>query len=255
MTPIPRIRTFIYGSCVSRDTFEFLDPQRFELSHYIARQSLASAFSTPNDLAVPPFSTSSNFQRRMLVGDWRGNLVQSLRQHQDSIDLLLWDLCDERLGLYRLPNASIVTRSVDSLSTGLDQELRPHPHVPFGSPAHRQRFELNLGQFADLLDELDLRSRTLLLAPPWATHFPDGQPAPSSYGLTPDHANDLFDVYHARVEARLGIHVVRDLTSPPRASRSHRWGPAPFHYDHATYTALAAQVSQAAGRPVARLSK
>ena len=36
---------FIYGSCVSRDTFEFLRPLGYGLVDYVARQSLISAFS------------------------------------------------------------------------------------------------------------------------------------------------------------------------------------------------------------------
>ena len=49
-----RLAVLIVGSCVSRDTFVFLDPEHFRLEDYIARQSLASGFGP---VATPLVST------------------------------------------------------------------------------------------------------------------------------------------------------------------------------------------------------
>jgi hypothetical protein len=43
------MRVLVVGSCVSRDTFEFLRPDCFTLQGYVARQSLISAFGPPAD--------------------------------------------------------------------------------------------------------------------------------------------------------------------------------------------------------------
>ena len=49
-----KTRVFIYGSCVSRDTFEYLDPDQFEIVQYVARQSALSAYTRPVTLVDPP---------------------------------------------------------------------------------------------------------------------------------------------------------------------------------------------------------
>ena len=53
MADVQRLRVLIVGSCVSRDTFVFLDPDRFVLEDYVARQGLASGFG-PADAAPRP---------------------------------------------------------------------------------------------------------------------------------------------------------------------------------------------------------
>lgn len=243
------IRTFIYGSCVSRDTFELLLPDGFQLVSYVARQSLASAMSAPNTARLPTFRTASRFQRRMLVGDWEGSLLGALRQRIDEIDLLLWDVFDERLGVNRLPNGNIVTRSVDSLSTGLESALPPQTaHVPLGSPAHLSRFATVLPQFRDALDELGLLRRTLLVAPPWATATIEGRPAPSSFSIAPDRANDTYRAYYAAIAASLSLPSITLSETEAVADPGHRWGLAPFHYSHHAYERLASQIKDFAGR-------
>lgn len=56
------VRTFIWGSCVSRDTFGFL-PEQFQLTTYVARQSLISAgndASAVRSKLTPPSAPPSN---------------------------------------------------------------------------------------------------------------------------------------------------------------------------------------------------
>jgi hypothetical protein len=236
-------RTFIYGSCVSRDTFELLLPDGFHLVSYVARQSLASAMSAPNTARLPRFETTSRFQRRMLVGDWEGSLLRTLRQRRDEIDLLLWDVFDERLGVNRLPNGNIVTRSVDSLTTGLEEVLPPETaHVPLGSPAHLSRFIAVLSPFRDALEELGLLDRTLLVAPPWATTSLDGRPAPSSFSLTPAFANEAYRPYYAAIAASMALPSATLSETETVADPGHRWGLAPFHYTPPAYERLAEQI-------------
>ncbi|WP_299449777.1 DUF6270 domain-containing protein [uncultured Serinicoccus sp.] len=250
------VRTFIYGSCVSRDTFERL-PEGFELVSYVARQSLISAFTPPSARGVPAIDTDSEFQRRMIVGDWESSLPAQLRQHADGIDLLLWDLCDERVGLRRLervgarPTAHAWgTRSVDSIRAGVDAQLDSSRLVAFASARHRVLFLHALRRFRALLDELGLRERTLLLAPAWATRTSDGESVPTSFGLDPDRANRLFRDYHrtaTRVTDVAAAHV-----GEVAADAGHPWGVAPFHYTESVYCSLAGQVIDAAEPSAAR---
>ncbi|OLT41905.1 hypothetical protein BJF86_02555 [Serinicoccus sp. CNJ-927] len=244
------VRTFIYGSCVSRDTFERL-PRDFELLGYVARQSLVSAFTPSTTRTLPTADTRSDFQRRMITNDWESSLERQLREHADRVDLLLWDLCDERVGLRRLERLSRrptmhawATRSVDSIRAGVDAELEEFRLVPFASGRHRVLFLHALRRFGTLLDELGLRQRTLLLAPAWATHTSEGSRVPTSFGLDPARANRLFHDYHSTASQITGVDLVtiHDVAADPH----HAWGPAPFHYTDSVYNDLSRRIVEAA---------
>lgn len=240
MLEAEQIQVAIYGSCVSRDTFEHLGPA-FELVSYTARQSLVSAFSAPVD---PEFDLGlstlpSEFQRRMLRADARSSLVDSLNRLPESLDLLVWDLVDERLGISRFQDGSVQTRSVEQLRAGI-VPLNTE-HVPYGSPAHHALWSDALDQWGEALDARKLVGRTVLLAPPWALEDSEGAPTPASFGLRPDDANEITERYVEQVRSRLGIPVVS--THDVVSARTHRWGRAAFHYSDEVYQRLAADLS------------
>ena len=245
MTSVPdrpgTVRTFIYGSCVSRDTFEHLPRTRFRLTNYVARQALSSAFSSV--VAAPlRVELSSPFQARMVANDWAGSLPEQLAAASATVDLLLWDLCDERLGLYVMAPDQIITRSVELLSAGYADKLPAGVrHAEFGSDEHLKRFKDSLSQFAALLDRLNLRDRLMLLAPPWASSDESGTGGLNSFGRTAEEANTLFPAYEQLAADALHCPVIgRERRTT--ASSVHQWGRAPFHYTDDVYDSLAEDI-------------
>lgn len=239
-------RVFIYGSCVSRDTLEFLRPHGYSLTHYSARQSLISVYGRADLALLPAFTTSSPFQRRMIEEDWRSGLVWQLKARRAETDILLWDLCDERLGVRRLQPRGFVTRSVDLLSTGIDAALESSSDVvDFGEAKHLKMWSKRLKDFRALLDELDLSHRLVLLAPPWAERTVNGAPSLTSYGRSAAEANALFAPYHEAITSTLHCPIVTLPVDETESDPEHKWGPAPFHYSAANYTALAASIDEA----------
>ncbi|KQT99843.1 DUF6270 domain-containing protein [Sanguibacter sp. Leaf3] len=240
MLDAERIRVAIYGSCVSRDTFEYLAPN-FELVSYTARQSLVSAFTAPVDPAIDLALSMlpSEFQRRMLLADARSSLVDSLDRLPEDLDLLVWDLVDERLGISRFEDGSVQTRSVEQIRAGIVPDNAEH--VRFGSATHRRLWSDALHQWGEALDARDLIGRTVLLAPPWAVDDSEGDPTPASFGLRPDEANEITERYVEQVRTTLGVPVIttRDVV----AAVDHRWGRAAFHYSDDVYQRLAVELS------------
>jgi len=255
MADVQRLRVLIVGSCVSRDTFVFLDPARFELVGYVARQSLASGFGPATTPKVPTAELTSRFQRRMIEGDAASDLPQRVEAAAPGIDLVLWDIVDERLGVHLHPDGGITTDTVESRTLGAaphaergEQVVRTARHVAFGSDEHFGLFVTALPAWRATLAEPGLLDRTVLVAPPWATLATDGELSVASFGLDARTGNDLSRRYlDAAVEA-LGIPVVgqdmlQDGTAGEgpqvRSAADHQWGPAAFHYDDATYSHLA----------------
>lgn len=242
--PALTTRVFIYGSCVSRDTFGYLPEDQYSLVRYVARQSLISAFA-PADIDGLDLSTlTSSFQRRMMLGDVAGSLTQDLRDLGGCTDLILWDLCDERLGVYRHTNGAVVTRSVELVRSGAESRFATWEHIPFGTDDHFRLWMTAVAKFFERLGSAGLLERVALLAIPWATHLSDGSVTPASYGLTARAANPMYERYYRAVA---DVHPIRVVSLSPEAvtgDTGHRWGPAPFHYSAEVYTEIAGAIER-----------
>ncbi|MDT0165806.1 DUF6270 domain-containing protein [Actinotalea sp. AC32] len=241
MTGAP-LSVLIYGSCVSRDSFELFDPERYELMGYHARHSLISAFSRAPEDVVERVRLDSPFQRRMVRQDARSGLVRALYRRTRP-DVVLWDLVDERLGVIELPDGGHLTLSNELIASGVALP-EGHRHIPFGTDEHFDLWSTALGAFSRLLSSRGLRRRTVLLVTPWAEVLDSGEPAPTSHGVTSAQANASFDRYHAAAAAVPDVRTLRMEQAEAVGSTEHRWGPAPFHYTDAFYRTVAARFDE-----------
>jgi len=234
----PATRISIFGSCVSRDTVEVCDPDDVQLQRYIARQSLISAFGPPLSEGLDLSQLESPFQRRMVQWDFDSSFAQQLDDVAGDSDLLLWDLVDERFGIYVLPSEEVVTRSIELIKSGLDAELKDSARfIPFGSDEHFSRWHSAFLLFAERLRSRDLSDRTRLLALPWANKDSRGRRLTTHSGKKPSRVERLFERYYA--SAATQVNVVRlNTKTRPVSPVDHRWGPAPYHYDENIYKRL-----------------
>ena len=173
-------------------------------------------------------------------------MPEIVRTEAQGADLLVWDLFDERLGVHDHADGSVTTDTVELrrvLHGNLPTTVR---HLPFGSAEHLRRFERHLHDWRSLLEETDLLSRSVLLAPPWAEQDVDGRQVPSSFGTTAAQGTAMTATYLEMVARVVGIPMVGTAGLEPRADPNHRWGEAPFHYDDDTYMTLADGVVAAA---------
>lgn len=115
-------RVLIFGSCVSRDIFDYDIRAEFEIVRYYARSSFAS-------LATKPFveedvleKIPSAFQRRCARWDMDKSFWQYLKEA--SFDILLLDLIDDRFNLYRHSKQSVSTISVGYKEAKLNLQMQ-----------------------------------------------------------------------------------------------------------------------------------
>lgn len=245
-----RTGVFIWGSCVSRDTFEHVDPSRHELVRYLARQSAVSAASPPVALVKPPHMHSP-FQRRMIAGDFRSTLKKHLAARAAETDVLLVDLVDERLGFYVLPDDTVVTRSVELIQAG-DASLLPDGtrHLPLGDPEHFERWSTAIGWAGRLIRRKMPEASVVLLDIPWAQRSSAGNPTPRSFGVRASEANESFRPYADRAQEALRARRIAlphaEVTSGP----THPWGESPFHYSEDVYLRVVEELTGEPGRAV-----
>ncbi|WP_129788055.1 DUF6270 domain-containing protein [Promicromonospora panici] len=245
-----RTRVFIYGSCVSRDTFEHLEPGQFKLVGYVARQSVLSAYTRPVELIVPP-TRESRFQQRMVSGDFASSLRSRIASAATHTDLVLIDLVDERLGVYLLPDGSVVTRSVELIDSGSEQHLpQGTQHLAFGTQQHFELWRTAMGSIGGRLRHDMPQATVVLLDIPWAERSETGGRTPDSFGMSARDANVVFQSYVRFATKALGAQVLS--LDPPEvmSSPAHPWGDAPFHYAERVYLDIVKRLTGAEGRVI-----
>ncbi len=238
------LRTFIVGSCVTRDTFDYLDPDRYRLAGYVARQSWASVARPPGRV-VDTTALDSAFQRRQIDGALSGDVLDRL-DAVGPVDLVLVDLMDERLGLHRLPGGGLVTRSVELCTSGLEADYtRAATFLRFGSRGHRQAWLQGADVVLGGLAERELTARTWVLAPDWASTSVQGHHRLRGAGGTPRQFRVRSRPYYRSLRRRLGADHLLGTGLAVQADATHRWGLAPYHYSADVYRALVNQLDAA----------
>lgn len=232
-------KVFIWGGCTSRDAVEYYPEFGLELQHYVARQSLISAFNpaNANEFEIP--SSFGRFQRRMLSGDITSSLKGHVRDNAPYIDLFVWDLMIERVGVTKVRSGGIITRHGVPRKDGLP---RLGGSYDFGTADHLRVWEGNLNRFVRLLEQTELLDKTVINATPWATHDKHGNEFTIDTPLSAKWWNHHVEDYLALAQSR-GIKVARLNPDMAIADPDHKWGPAYYHYIPETYKAQLETIS------------
>lgn len=238
------VRVFVYGSCVSRDTLELAHAGEFNIVRYVARQSLLSMGRNAIEFWPEGFSLKSKFQNEMAREDWLGSVWWRMTQQlEKGIDLVLWDLTDERFGVYSFHDKARVTRTIDMVNTPLETVAAEHTYLPLGHPEHLRWWRWLVQLFAQRLRDAGLFEKTVVLRVPWATETETGEPTPSSMGISATEANELFAPYYEALQAE-GYRIIDLSDFPVFAEPLHQWGLAPFHYTLEVYEQIIAQLRE-----------
>lgn len=227
-------KIFIYGGCVTRDTFELMKNEH-TLVEYVARQSLVSAASSPTVLESKG-ALSSAFQSRTVEADLRSSLFQSMRRHADNTDLMIIDLLSDRLGVIRMNDGAYITRSVELERSGRLGDQRGS-FIEFGTDRHFNLWKASFAKFTRIAKKTGLWPKLLILQADWASVMEDGSSTPKFRRWDAIRGNELYERYYEHVKAS-GARMIEIPTENLVGSPTHKWGPAPYHYTDAAYRSL-----------------
>lgn len=238
----------IYGSCVTRDMFEFAPPPNTSVVDYIARQSWCSVGHKASPPELVSLRVDSPFQSRSLQGDLKGDALvrisRAVRANPDAI--LLIDLTDERGGVYTGPGDQVVTRNLDFVGSGVYGKLPSGwERLPFGFLGYSLLFGEAAATLKDSLISLGIWERTRIIGNLWAEVDSNGQQIDVS---EQDAAamNPLLGECYDFLEG-LDWSVLRMDDVTPIADADHKWGPSPFHYAPEYYREMSNRVATALG--------
>lgn len=158
----------IFGSCVSRDTCEFIPDAN--VVAYVARHSATSLETPHGTKGVDLSSLTSAFQKRMVTSDLKGNGIARVTKNAKDLDLVLIDLVDERRGYWLFPDGTTMTNSLEIESCGAARDARRAGAqlVEFGTDEHFERWKSGIEKLVEGLNTSELWGRTILLDIEWA---------------------------------------------------------------------------------------
>ncbi|TSI13940.1 DUF6270 domain-containing protein [Brevibacterium aurantiacum] len=158
----------IFGSCVSRDTAEFIPDS--EVVVYVARHSVTSLEAPHGTKDTDLSELSSAFQKQMVTSDLKGAGVARIVKHARDLELVLIDLVDERRGYWLFPDDTTMTNSLEVEACGAARDARRAGArlVEFGTDEHFELWKSGFEKLIDGFKAADLWGRTILLDIEWA---------------------------------------------------------------------------------------
>lgn len=217
-------KVFIYGGRTSRDAVDHYEDFGLELQSYIARQSLISAYRPADATLFDTARIQGTFQRRMVRGDIASTLPTHLAENAAEIDLMVWDLMIERVGVQKIKSGGMNPRNGVPRKAGVQPDALGGSYT-FGTDEHLRQWRWTLYKFVDTLRETDLRGKVVINATPWATVDQNGERMQTESTMTPEWFNENVQRYWDEAE-REGIKVARVSQEDAIADTGHKWGPA-----------------------------
>lgn len=218
------MKVCIIGSCVSRDIFNLADEGEFEISLYVARNSIASMFSPPPFADNYSVKLKSAFQRKMVSWDIKKTLIAQLNAVE--ADFIMVDNIDDRFRLLVMPNGRRCTLSAELISVGAEK----HPDsrsVGAGSPTFMKYWEHGWNCLVDLIQKKGLLDRLLVnkvYCQPVSTNGVEFNP------IRVERINSvlakIYEIQAKTLKPKQFIEYGELLKCPD----DHRWGASPFHF-------------------------
>ncbi|GGJ60936.1 DUF6270 domain-containing protein [Glutamicibacter ardleyensis] len=231
----------IYGGCVSRDTFELVKDEHTLLA-YVARQSLISASSKP-ETRINMRGLSAQFNSRMVKGDIQSNLLPTIRKVADDVDVFLFDILSERLGVFRLSGGTYITNSAELKKSELmESSAVAKASVPMGTEIHFNLWKNAANTFKKSLVDLGIFDKTYLIKSAWTDETVQGSATPRYRNWSSEKGNSLYEPYFEHLR-ELGFQMIVPPAEVSKSTEDHKWGPAPYHYQSEFYDFIVSALS------------
>lgn len=227
-----KIKTLIYGSCVSRDVVR-LFPERYDLKYYIARQSWVSSNSAParNPGATP---LGEGFQQRSLVGDFLSNANGLVQKYGSESELILVDIASDRRGVYEIGEDQFVSFTGELGRSQLLSKFPNRKFIGFGTSRHFGLFQHAAESLKHSLQSIDSWDSTLILKFKFTDSSDNGSVVPTVLDTQSEQWNVLYARYYAFLE-HLGFNFVSLPDDLAISSANHNWGIGQDHFIDEAY--------------------
>ena len=252
----------IFGSCTSRDIFEFDKAKRFCIKAYVARQSIISSLATPINLDFSTIRLKSNFQKNQVINDIKKTTFDILNSSHSKY--LIIDLIDERFHLLKA-NGSIITLSNEFSESGLmdsnfieceiykinNWKIFRHGKGVLGYSYmfDDKLLEWYIYQFCQrilsIYDEEHIIIHRAIMVNQYISKTESITDFPKHFLKYNKHINERLNYMYDYLEKFIPkAHVINECQKY-YADENHKWGLAPMHYCDQYYMNVLLQIKEA----------
>lgn len=232
-------RTFyVFGSCVSRDGFEYCNKNNLIPYGYTARYSASRIAFPAIDKNFDLSLLTSQFQRKIVKRELENNLFADMEGHPS--DFVVIDFIDDRFGLVEIEEDIYVTNSFELRNSQLVNT--DSKKIPAQSELFFELWSKGIDLFLKEMDSKNLLNKIIVNAVFWASKFEDGTSItgyPDKRVETSEYIkgfNFLLEKQYEYLRSKLCpeqfIYYPEHLLT---ASLEHKWGRSPFHYSEEFY--------------------
>lgn len=232
----------IFGSCVTRDIFNYIKDENIKLINYYARSSIVSIVSESLNKSIYGIDLESKFQRKMVYNDVNKLIFKELDKYNS--DILLIDLIDERFGVIKLGKNKYITKSAEYSRTN---EFKKKFKGEIITESNRiDLWEKSFDKFISLITKKIGMNNIYINECYYCYKYIDNnnQIAEFSNKDYIEQQNKILAHYYKYI--RDNYDKVRFLNSNKQyfADEKHRWGLSPFHYEEKYYYDLISNLNK-----------
>ncbi len=230
----------IFGSCVTRDLFEYDMKKFFSIEEYIARQSIISFLSTPININEHNIQLESDFQKKQLISDLNKNAFQRLKS--SASDLLIIDLIEERFKIGKIRKTYFTLSSEFTQSKlFVDDRIKTYEKKLCNGKIYFKLKDIKkyINNFAKMILEIYLQEQIIIHEVYLANYYlgEDGKKKEFArnyigYNL---RVNKILEYMYACLKQAIPYASVLSISSEYIADEKHKWGLAPMHFQEEYY--------------------
>lgn len=236
----------IFGSCVSRDIFEYDIIKAFKVREYISRCSLFSAVSMP-----ALYDTGWETEKVPIWG-WkciRTDFTKTVfkRLAENKATLLIIDLIDERHKLLGLQNGSVVTNSVYLQDSQIMEKNMQYKEVMTDTMTRAEK-EKSVKLFAENVKRIYEPEQVVINKAFCVDIYLDYQGIVHEFSDDIKRRNSIINgriaYLYNELEQNLPGCKVLDMPTGIAADETNKWGLKPYHYEEKYYQIRIAQIQK-----------
>ena len=238
----------IFGSCMSRDVLRLFPDEQIELCSYIARQSVISAVSNPVSLEKDSIQLESEFQKRMVLWDFRKGTFDLLKN--DGSEWLIIDLIDERFALAVIGDSFVTCSAEACQGAVIPKKARLVRPTLSGSDYYINGVCIReyISLFCKKLLEIYRPDHIIIHRALSAKYWKDSEGTAHMYKTgengTDQRVNALLSYMYSVILEKISLARIIDCTDNFYGGENHIWGLASVHYEDGYYEEVSKKLKE-----------
>lgn len=236
----------IFGSCVTRDVFEYDELKMLEVREYISRCSLFSSVS------IPALYDPNWENEKVPIWGWkciRTDFTKDVfkRLENSKAQLLIIDFIDERHKLLGLQNGSLVTDSVYLQDSQIMEQNVSYKDVMTDTMTKAEK-EKCVKLFAENVKRIYEPEQVVINKAFCVDTYLDCKGKVHDFSEKIQQRNTVINARIAYLYDELMLNLpgckVLDMPEKISADEANKWGLAPFHYERKYYQTRILQIQK-----------